>query len=258
MENKAVKEAGVSNMTALLRSERIKMCHSFGGYLPLSAVLLQVTISFGLSMGTSYYSVNAWNWWYTMILPGMLSVLCYIAVKQEKKQQYVNMLTTHVPPVRCWSGKILHCALRLFMANLLIFAGTAAGGMLTGTSIPFANGFAAALLLTVCSLWEIPLYLMLGVRFGMFATIFTCMALTVGSLITLGASRLWWICPASIPFRLMCPVLQIMPNGLLVEAGSGYMAADVILPGAVLSLIWFGVLTAATARWFCRTVDCEA
>lgn len=255
MEDKAVKEVEMINMKALFRSERLKMRHSFGSYLPPLAALLQVAVSLFMSMGTAYYSVNAWNWWYTMLLPGMLAILCYLCIIKEKRQHYANMLTTQVWPGRCWAGKILYCASGLLCANLLIFAGTALGGLIVGSSIPTGSGFAAALLLTVCSLWEIPLYLILSVRFGMFATVFTCMVLTVGSLIALGASRLWWICPASIPFRLMCPVLQIMPNGLLVEAGSRYMHADVILPGVTLSVIWFGVLAVVTARWFGRMMD---
>lgn len=240
-------------MFALIRSERLKMRHSFAGFLPVSAVSLQVLISLSLSMGTDYYSVNAWNWWYTMILPGMLAILCYLGVKKEKRQQYANLLVTHVPPERCWAGKILYCAIKLLSANLLIFLGTFVGGILIGSPIPPVNGFAAALLLSICYLWEIPLYMMLAARFGMFASIFTCMVLTIGSLIVLGASRLWWICPASIPFRLMCSVLQIMPNGLLVEPGSYYMNAAVIVPGVVISLLWFAVLTFVTARWFRNT-----
>mgnify|MGYP002510479771 CR=1 FL=1 len=242
-------------MFALIYSEKLKMRHSFAAYLPLAAAILQVFISFSLSRGTSYYSVNAWNWWYTMILPGMLAVLCYLDMQKEKKQHYANMLATQIPPERCLIGKVIYCAAKLLCANLLIFCGTAVGGMLIGTSIPISNGFVAALCLTVCYLWEIPIYLMLSARFGMFACIFTCMTLTIGSLIALGASQLWWICPASIPFRLMCPILQIMPNGLLVEAGSHYMSASVIVPGTVLSIAWFVLLTFAAARRFRRATD---
>ena len=85
-------------MFQLIHSEKLKMSRSFGSYLPLSAAALQVLISLCLSMGTAYYSVNAWNWWYTMILPGMLAVLCYLTMKKEKKQHYANMLTTPIPP----------------------------------------------------------------------------------------------------------------------------------------------------------------
>ena len=243
-------------MQGLIRSERLKMQHSFGRYLPLSATVLQVLISLLLSMGTDYYSVNAWNWWYTMILPGMLAILCYLGMKKEKKQRYANLLTTHVPPERCWIGKIIYYASGLLCANLFIFAGTFVGGILIGTTIPPINGLAAALLLSICYLWEIPLYMMLSARFGMFADIFVCMVLTVGSLITLGASKLWWLCPASVPFRLMCPVLQIMPNGLLVEPGSRYMSTTVIIPGVIISLIWFAMLTFVTARWFRNHASC--
>ncbi|MCM1121690.1 MAG: lantibiotic immunity ABC transporter MutE/EpiE family permease subunit [Eubacterium sp.] len=247
------RERSVSDMVALIRAERLKMRHSFARICPLSAVLVQILISLCLSRGTAYYSVNAWNWWYTMILPGMLAILCTIGMQKEKRQRYANFLTTQISPAKCWCGKIACYAGQLLYANLLIFLGVSVGGILIGTTIPPLDSLAAALLLTVCYLWEIPLYMMLSVRFGMFASIFACMAVTVGSLVTLGASRLWWICPASIPFRLMCPVLQIMPNGLIVEAGSHYMSAAVILPGAVLSMLWFAALTFVTARWFGNT-----
>lgn len=245
-----MRERSVREMYGLICSEKLKMSHSFGRHLPLSAAVCQVMISLFLSMGTDYYSVNAWNWWYTMILPGMLAILCYLGMKKEKKQHYANLLTTSVSPEKCWIGKIIYYASALLCANLFIFIGTFVGGILIGTTIPPINGLAAALLLSICYLWEIPLYMMLSVRFGMFVSIFVCMVMTVGSLFALGDSSLWWICPASIPFRLMCPVLQIMPNGLIVEAGSRYMSAAVIVPGVILSLLWFVVLTFATARWF--------
>ncbi len=88
------------NMKALFRSERLKMRHSFGSYLPPLAALLQVAVSLFMSMGTAYYSVNAWNWWYTMLLPGMLAILCYLCIIKEKRQHYANMLTTQVWPGR--------------------------------------------------------------------------------------------------------------------------------------------------------------
>lgn len=188
-----------------------------------------------------------------MILPGMLAILCDLGMKKEKKQRYANLLTTQISPARCWVGKIIYYAVNLLYANLLIFSGIFVGGIFMGTTIPLRNGLIAALLLSVCYLWEIPFYMMLSTCFGMFADIFVCMAVTVGSLVTLGASKLWWICPASVPFRLMCPVLGIMPNGLLVEEGSRYVDAAVILPGVVISVVWFLAFTFLTARWFQNT-----
>lgn len=247
-----MQERSVNDMPALIRVEKLKMRHSFGRFLPVSAVGVQVLISLCLSWGSSYYSVNAWNWWYTMILPRMLAILCYLGMKKEKKQHYANLLTTHIPPDKCWIGKILYFASRLLCANLLICMAAYAGGIFTGSTIPPMNGLAAAVLLSICHLWEIPLYMMLSVRFGMFADILTCMTLTIGSLIALAPTKLWWLCPASIPIRLMCPVLQIMPNGLIVEPGSHYMSTAGIIPGVTISFIWFVILTYVTAHGFSK------
>ena len=247
-----MRERSVRDMLALLRSEKLKMRHSFGGLLPLSAAMLQIFISLMLSRGTDFFTINAWNWWYTMILPGMLAVLCYLNMQKEKKQHYANMLLTSIAPDYCWMSKIFYCAVKLLCANLIFFIGVFAGGLLFGASVSPAAGLMAAILLSVCYLWSIPLYLMLSARFGMFAAVFVCMGLTVGSLILLGATKLWWLCPASIPFRLMCPVLGIMPNGLLVEPGSRYMNPAVIFPGILLSLLWFAAFTFMTVRWFRR------
>lgn len=49
----------------------------------------------------------------------------------------------------------------------------------------------------------------------------------------------WWILVA-IPARLMCPILGIMPNGLLVEeAGAALADKSVIALGLVISSLLF-------------------
>ncbi len=120
--------------------------------------------------------------------------------------------------------------------------------MVWGSGIPLVNSLAAAALLSICSLWEIPFFLMVSARFGVFVNLFSCMVLTLGATVMLAGSGLWWLCPAAIPVRLMCPVLGILPNGLTVPADSPLWDPGVVLPGIVLSLLWFAVLTAAAGR----------
>ena len=66
-----------------IRAERLKMKHTFGSILPQTAALLTLVLTLGLAYGNEYYSANAWNWWYVMLLPGMLCVLCCLGIKRE-------------------------------------------------------------------------------------------------------------------------------------------------------------------------------
>ncbi len=48
-----------------------------------------------------------------------------------------------------------------------------------------------------------------------------------------------WIWPPSVPVRLMCPVLGIMPNGIIAYPGNPLLNSGVILPGVIISFVWF-------------------
>ena len=231
-----------------IRAERLKMKHTFGSILPQTAALLTLVLTLGLAYGNEYYSANAWNWWYVMLLPGMLCVMCCLGIKREKKMHYCNLLSLPVSTERCLMAKIVCYAMGLCTANLIIAAGTFAAGRLWGSDIPLMNGFAAAILLCICYLWVIPLFLWLGARFGTFISLFSCMVLSAVGVGLLADSDLWWLFPAAIPVRLMCPVLGIMPNGLLVSPDSPLRDAGIILPGILICLIWFVFMTYVSIR----------
>ena len=236
-----------SNMPALVRAEHLKMKHTFVRILPAASALVALFLVFSFSRGV-YFAVSAWNWWYTMLLPGMLAILCYLVIKREKKLHYCNLLSAPLAPSACLFGKILYCTLSLCLANLLLAFGTLVADMVWGSGILPVNSLAAAALLSICSLWEIPFFLMVSARFGVFVNLFSGMVLTLGATVMLAGSGLWWLCPAAIPVRLMCPVLGILPNGLTVPADSPLWDPGVVLPGIVLSMLWFAVLTAVAGR----------
>lgn len=144
------------------------------------------------------------------------------------------------------------------LADFIIFVGTWIAGDFFGTSISVMGGFLGFVLLTVTYLWEIPLYMLLSSRFGMFTSVFSCVVLTIGSVVAIANSRLWWVFPSAIPIRLMCPVLGIMPNGLLVPEGSKLLDTGVIFPGILLSLVWLAIMFRLTILWFERKVGLSA
>ncbi len=226
-------------MLKIVISEHLKMRHTFGGKLPVIAPVFSLGVVLLLAYGAiGMAQPMAWNFWYTTLLPGMLAIICYLGVNKDKKLHYCNMLSVPFPAARCLAGKVLYYAAGMFLANVVLCTGILISGKISGMASGISGSFAAVILLSFIFIWEIPLYIILSMRFGMFACIFSCM-LMVFSAFVFANTHLWWIWPSSIPLRLMCPVLGIMPNGILAPPGSPLLNSGVILPGIIISFIWF-------------------
>lgn len=239
-------------MIKVMRAEHLKLAHTFVRKVPFTASVLTLFLAFFLTFGMdAAFPAGAWNWWYTIMLHGMLSVFCYLTIRKDKKIHYYHSLSLPMAPEKYWIGKIMYCMPMLFFSDLLIFAGTFAGGMIVGTTVSAVNGLAGALILSVTCLWEIPFFLFLGAKFGMFGAVFTGFVLPLAA-VWVADTSVWWICPLAIPGRLMCPVLGILPNGLLAEPGSPLNDPNVILPGMLLSFLWLVFFSAVTTVWFRR------
>lgn len=238
-------------MTKIILAEHLKLKHTFGRKVVVVAPVLISLLALLLTGGMdNAFPAGAYNWWYATMLPGMLAVLCYLVIKKDKKTKYYNIYLLHSLPSKSWIGKTLYCALGLVVSNFIIFLIALIGGVLFGTTISIQGGFFGALLLSITYLWEIPLFLFLSARFGMFAAIFTSIALEISGTVTLADQSLWWVYPPSIPIRLMCPVLGILPNGLPVPTDSVLTNSNVILPGVFISVVLFFVLLYSTTYWF--------
>ena len=240
-------------MLKLVRAEYRKQRHTFVAHLPFIAPAFTqcVVLPWAHGMGSALFA-GIWNWWYTLLLPGMLAIFCCLGMKKDERINYYNLLFVPVPVKRCVMGKIIYAFLGLVSANFLMFAWTWLVSVLLGQTAPVMGGFFAFLVLSITLLWEIPLYVFRSARFGMLVILFSGMALQFFSVGFLADTTLWWVFPMAIPVRLMCPVLGILPNGLPVPNGSGLWDSGVLIPGMLLSLAWFLVLTVLTCAWFQR------
>ncbi len=240
-------------MKNIVKAEKLKFRHSFGRTLPVAAPVITLLLVFVLTGGVeNAFAAGAWNWWYSMLLPGMLSVCCYLNISKEKKCRYYNLKALSVSEEKLLIGKIIYLSWELLLSNLIVFIGAFIGGQLFGTAISGRSGVLGAILLSISFLWEIPLYLFLSARFGMFASVFSCMVLSIGSVAIVADKSFWWLCPPAIPARLMCPTLGLLPNGLPVPEGSELLNTNVILPGIVISLLWFLGMSLFFITWFGR------
>ncbi|MEK4061563.1 MULTISPECIES: lantibiotic immunity ABC transporter MutE/EpiE family permease subunit [Paenibacillus] len=200
--------------------------------------------------GGALFQMGAYNWWYTMLLPGALTLTCSLALHKDAKMKYHGLLALPVDLKTLWTGKIIACAEWLLVTILLFLVGITFGGILFGQTIPPLNSMAGSFLIFVTFLWQIPLCLFLAARLGLFAAVLLNIFGNVMGVVAFDTGGLWDFVPYTITARLMCPVLSILPNGLSVPVDSPLRSTEMILPDALISLAWFGLLSLLTALWF--------
>ncbi len=69
--------------------------------------LLTFVMAFIFTLGmTNAYAESVWNWWYTLLLPGMIALFCYLSVAQEKKIKYYHLRLFPQTEENCCWGKL--------------------------------------------------------------------------------------------------------------------------------------------------------
>ncbi|MEK3790530.1 lantibiotic immunity ABC transporter MutE/EpiE family permease subunit [Paenibacillus sp. FSL R7-0204] len=238
-------------MLNIVRAEHLKWRRTF---IPKLAWIAPVFTLFlcAVLMGGSFFQSGSYNWWYTILLPGALSLVCSLALQKDAKLKYRGLLALPFTPGTLWAGKIIACAYWLMAALLVFLTGVTAGGLLFGQTITLLSSLAGSILIFLTFLWQIPLCLFLAARLGLFAAVLLNLAGTILGVVEFDRGGLWDYIPYTITFRLMCPVLSILPNGLPVPADSPLRSTDMILPGTLVSLGWFAILFLLTTLWFRR------
>jgi len=212
--------------------------------------MITFALAFILTLGMkNVYAESVWNWWYTLLLPGMLAVICHLSVAQEKKTNYYNLVMLSAGRRKLMTGRIIYMGCVILASNMIVFAGASLGGFILTTRVPLGGAAAAVLLLTITQLWEIPVFLFLSERFGMIAELLICLFLSAGGTIIAGTGK-WYLLVSAIPMRILCPFLHIMPNGIPTEAGNPLLDMGVVVPGICLSVIWFVLAAVLFLNWF--------
>ena len=72
------------------KSQKNHAKKSLSGGFPLLTFVMAFIFTLGM---TNAYAESVWNWWYTLLLPGMIALFCYLSVAQEKKIKYYHLMT---------------------------------------------------------------------------------------------------------------------------------------------------------------------
>lgn len=237
-------------MYNLLKAECLKQKRRFSLKLLWAAPLVPLLLAF-LLMGGRFLLEGSFNWWYTMLLPGALAMLVSFTGSAEKKHNRHGLFSVMTDKKKLWFAQLILHTIFLFLMNLIFFVFVSAAGAFLGISMPFFDSFTASLVLSVTFAWQIPLFMFLCEKAGAFCSIFVSLLFNMGFGIFFAATKLWYI-PFSIPARLMCPIIRVLPNGLPVPAGSSLENTSVIFPGLLITALLYIALSLVTAGWFAR------
>lgn len=239
-------------MKIYIQAELLKLKRTFTAKLIWLAPLMTLLLCFGLMAGP-LFQIASFNWWYTLILPGTLSLMAIGTVQKERKKlNYRAILGLPVPLGKVWLGKIGAVTVLLTVSSLLLLAGITLSGGVFPALLSVKHSLVAGFLLVVTFLWQIPLCMYLFMRLGMYGALLLNLMGNIIAVVAIAASKLWWIFPYAIPMRLMCPVLGIHPNGVPLPAEHPLLEPWVILPGVLIALGWFVLLSMLTLRAFKR------
>lgn len=194
-----------------------------------------------------------WNYWYALMMPVAIALICASIANLDARQKLRPVLGLPLPPARTWWAKVAYALALVLGANLVVLACSTVLTVLGAEGPSFAEGLAAAALLTIASSWMVPAALALTLRFGTLAGIAIPALVQVGVGIALWTSDAWFAFPPATTLCAVAPLLDVAPSGVPLEAGDalGTFGGDAVL-GLALAVALFAALAIAGAAWFSK------
>lgn len=193
---------------------------------------------------------GAYNWWYTMFLPGMLAIISAQVITREKSLSYKGVLLYPKDKGLIWLGKIVYIGILLILSSLIFMIGIEVIGFLFGATIPLKANLFATVILVLTILFAIPVSLFLTVQLNMFVTVLFNIGMTLIGVVSFGTNSILKFSPYGTASSLMAPVLHILPNGLPVPPNSSLLNGEWIVTNTFVNFIVFIALTILTTVWF--------
>lgn len=237
-------------MTNIIKAEYLKQKRTMNSKIIFAFPMITLVMAFVLTSGmTNAYAESVWNWWYVLLLPGMIAIVSYLSIMREKKNGYYNIKTLPIEKRNLMLGKIVYLGILVLVSNAVLFAGAALGGAFLTTSVPVIGAAMTVVVLTITELWQIPLFLFLSEKFGMVVELIVCLLISMLG-VSVAPSGKWFLFVSAISNRIVTPLLHVLPNGLRAQAGDPLLSSSVILPGILIALTHFVLLTYLYLNWF--------
>lgn len=201
----------------------------------------------------AYFQVNAYNWWYIIIFPAMLSLVPAQIHRRDEAIGYRGAYALSTDLKKQWIAKVFIALAYLAGAPLIHMMGVwhlqSLGREMMNPVYPWQRLAWASGILVLVNAWQVPLVLYLCRRLG------TLFAIAVHGGVGVVAGALcaqtdgWFAVPYSWGAHRMVSILGILPNGIPVEASAPALS-DVAV--SVFAAVFFLGLLEGTARAFER------
>lgn len=235
-------------MINYIKAEFLKQKNSFNQKIIWLVPMVVVIISF-LLMGAGYVQTASYNWWYVLFLPFTFTYISASIMKKEKKYNYHGLFGIVHNKKKLWYAKIAIGTVYLLVTCILFFVITMIAGFIFVKQITVVNNLLASLLLFVTFAWQIPLFMLITLKLNMFVSILISLVCNLMIACICAVESYWWV-PFSIPARLMCPVIKVLPNGLLMSNDNPLSSNQVIIPGILITVVLYVVLNIITSKIF--------
>ncbi len=230
-------------MVKYIKSEILKQKNTFARKIVWIAPIITLLISI---LSPLWYQINSYNWWYMIMYPGFLTLLCALIIQRDDgKLKYQAIYLLPVELNKIWYGKIAVCVYYSFISNVIFMIFNFLGGFIIykiyqiPMSITVVQTMSATLFITLLSIWSIPICLFVSKKIG----IFICVIINVGLNFTLSAlistEKYWILCPYSWVARFMVPVLKILPNGEPTTSSNLFISAPLKILVIIISITLF-------------------
>lgn len=228
-------------MLNYVSAELIKQKRSFNQKVIWMVPLVLAILGFGI-MGSTYAFSGAYNWWYILFLPVSMTYIAVTLITKDQGKNYHGLMGVAEDKRKIWCAKIIVGTLYVLAINMIFFSMMVIGSKILGLYVmDIKKAFLGSLLLFVTFAWQIPLFMFIGQKMGVFLSVLVSIFCNMGIACICAVEYYWWI-PFAIPARLMCPTIGVLPNGLLVtEAGKRFADGGVIVPGILITITLYGV-----------------
>lgn len=247
-------------------AERLKNRHTYTEKLTVIMPMAAVCLSGWLTR--DYFMIDSYNWWYMVLFPAMLALICASVGNRDKKMGDRSIRVLPVEMGAVWDGKVLY-GIQCMGISLLVFMAAAIIVSIGLTQIAHqvfpinpsvGEQLLAVVVLFVTSLWQIPFCLFLQQAAGVFPMILLHLGSYLITAVELSLHPFFMALPGGITARLLCIILKILPNGLVAKPGSVTFTQELLdlwgLPvGIGASILWFSLFWAISRKWFERQVE---
>ncbi|MBC5996758.1 lantibiotic immunity ABC transporter MutE/EpiE family permease subunit [Romboutsia ilealis] len=235
-------------MINMIKSEHLKLKKSFQKMLIWLAPTITLLLA-SILIGGNYIQSGGYNWWYILILPGILTLITSFVINNDNNRKYHGLFSVVIDKDKIWYSKIILCTIYLALTCLVFFLEVTLMGYLFKSTISIKNSFLASIILFITFSWQIPLFMYISMRFKTGTAMIISMICNCGIGIICAVKSTWWI-PFAIPSRLMCHVIGVLPNGLSVENRRYIFDIKIILIGLIVTVMLYILISYLSARWF--------